>query len=99
MRTAKPHRMEVPSRSDILAKLKAIMEGSITREDANDWAAEYIHYDYPQIYPEVEDPLVSEGIGFICGINLLVEPNVYLHSHEDIQEWMNSFERKEFGNR
>jgi hypothetical protein len=64
--------------------LKAVLKGELTREEVSNWASHYVMADYPTI----DDEIVWDFLKIICGIDLLDSPTSYLHTDEDINDWI-----------
>lgn len=87
-RVAKEHRHEVPSIDDVEAKFVDLINGVITREEASEWATEYIIYDDPQIYPEIENPVAWCAICKLSGADSISTDRLYLYGPEDFKIWL-----------
>jgi hypothetical protein len=88
MSQALPHRYNIPSREDLRVKLEALINDQISRKDVSDWAEEYITYDDPQIYPEIEDETVWDTIVKLAGADLTTTDRPYLHDKIDFENWL-----------
>jgi hypothetical protein len=49
---------------------------------------EYIVYDNPQIYPQVEDLVVWDALIALSGADLPSTDRQYLYEIEDFQQWL-----------
>jgi hypothetical protein len=96
-RAAKEHRYQVPSIDDVEAKLVDLINGVITREEVSEWASEYIVYDDPQIYPEVENPVVWDAICKLSGADSISTDRLYLHGPEDFRIWLDEIRDNKMG--
>ncbi|MFI6818736.1 hypothetical protein ACIBG7_40505 [Nonomuraea sp. NPDC050328] len=77
-----------PTQADIEAQFTGLLDGTITREDANRWAARWVNADKPG----VDDELVWWGLMHLYGIDLRPGPGEpYLSSDEQIAEWLEEF--------
>ncbi|MCH6268885.1 DNA-binding protein [Neobacillus citreus] len=76
--------MNQPTVSDIIDRLKSILNGEMTREEVSDWASYYVMADAPTI----NDEIVWDLLKIISGIDILDSPTSYLHNEEDIKDWM-----------
>ena len=88
-RVARPHRYLVPSRAEILARLDALAAdpSSATRATVADWAAEYLRFDDPQLYPDVSDPVVWDALVALSGADLPSTDRPFLHEAPDFASW------------
>ncbi len=78
----------VPDVQEIHDKLKALVAGEISREEATRWAARQIAASEDV---DIEDH-VWTALDQLDGCDLLVQPNQYLHSADDLEDWLNQFE-------
>ncbi|MGP4112940.1 hypothetical protein ACTWP5_18770 [Streptomyces sp. 4N509B] len=77
-----------PSRDDVAARWRALIDGNMTREDIHAWAAQWVG-NVP-----ISDPMVDTALLYLHGFGLTVGPNPshptdrtgddYLHSDQDI---------------
>lgn len=81
-------RYQIPTREDVAAVLRSLIQGHKTREEVSAWATEYIVFDDPAIYPEVEDEAVWEALEALTGANLISTDRPYLYGAEDFQNWL-----------
>ena len=93
-RSAQKFRYSVPTREQVREKLYELQKGNITVEEVSNWATEYVLFDDPQIYPEIEDPLVWETICKLSGSDSRISEGTYLYSGEDFERWLAEFEKK-----
>jgi hypothetical protein len=87
IRSARPHRYVIPTRGEVRQRLLELSSGQVSREDMEDWAAEYVVYDDSQIYPDIDDPPVWDAILALAGCATLLGPNDYLYGPEDFRAW------------
>lgn len=77
-----------PSRAKIEAQFDGILNGTVTRDDADRWAAQWVSADDPAI----DDELVWWGLMHLYGIDLRPGPeDEYLHPDEQVAEWLAEF--------
>ncbi|MGA4995125.1 hypothetical protein [Nonomuraea bangladeshensis] len=77
-----------PSRAQVEAQLDGILNGSVTRDHADRWAAQWVCADSPA----VDDDLVWWALLLLHGIDLRPGPDDdYLHSDEQVAEWLEEF--------
>ncbi|HEX4813128.1 MAG TPA: hypothetical protein VFV66_10300 [Nonomuraea sp.] len=77
-----------PSRAQVEAQFYGILNGSITRDQADLWAAQWVCADDPA----VDDDLVWWALLLLHGIDL--RPGLdddHLHSVEQIADWLAEF--------
>lgn len=87
-RPARPHRFTVPSRSEVAEHLRELIRNPATREATAEWASEYIVFDEPQLYPRVEDPVVSEMLQRLSAVDLPSTDRRYLYAETDFVAWL-----------
>jgi hypothetical protein len=79
---------KAPSRAQVEAQLDGILNGSVTRDQADRWAAQWICADGPA----VDDDLVWWALLLLHGIDLCSgSDSDYLHSEEQVAEWLAEF--------
>lgn len=88
LRPARPHRFTVPSRAEIAERLRELIREPGAREATADWATEYIIYDDRQIYPPVDDPVVSEMLQRLSAVDLPSTDRRYLYEDVDFVAWL-----------
>lgn len=77
---------------DIKQVLNKLLGDKLSREDASLWAynlrkeADENRLLYS---PEENENILWDSILFIEGIDLQIEPNVYLHNKQDVQDFCN----------
>ncbi|MFP6325312.1 MULTISPECIES: DNA-binding protein [Bacillus amyloliquefaciens group] len=70
--------------AECLKKADLILNGQAAREEVSDWACEYVAaHD-----PEVEDENVWEMLVYLSGFVLKDSPDSYLHTIEELKDWM-----------
>lgn len=83
--------MNVVSFQDIEQILNQLLDGEISREDASKWAfnlRKEADENNLRYNPENYEAILWEGILFLEGIDLQIEPSVYLHSIEDLYDFL-----------
>ena len=68
--------------------MRAALAGAISREEAGDWAGQWVYADSS----DVPDDVVWHGLMALAGIDLQTDPSTYLHSDADIQRWIEAME-------
>jgi len=76
-----------PTKEEVVDKLKMILQGKLTREEAADWASEYVMQDEPNI----SDETVWELLQIVSGVDLKDGPDEYLHVEQDIIDWITKY--------
>ncbi|WP_332840659.1 DNA-binding protein [Bacillus safensis] len=59
----------------------------MTREQVSDWAENYVSSDDP----EIDDDQVWDMLVLLSGIDLKDSPNSYLHSVDDLNNWLEKY--------
>jgi hypothetical protein len=80
-----------PERSEVVQQMRAALAGEISREEAADWAGQWVYADRA----DVSDPVVWRGLMRLVGIDLQTDPDTYLHSDVDIVSWIEALEARE----
>jgi hypothetical protein len=81
-----------PTRQKVRAKLEALIAGTATREDVNDWAAPWVREDPG--YSEVHDSAVWNALSNLFGADLQEAQGQFLHGKEDFEAWLQEFEEE-----
>ncbi|MGP3780502.1 DNA-binding protein [Bacillus sp. 4A_MP3] len=76
--------MKEPTIAECLKKADLILNGQAAREEVSDWACEYVAADDPA----VEDETVWEMLVYLSGFDLKDSPDAYLHTIEELKDWM-----------
>jgi hypothetical protein len=74
---------------DVERVFNDLIEGRITRHDADRWAYERMNeFDSGALKfnPTSEEDLLWSAVQYLYGIDILVSPNKYLHSLDDIKK-------------
>ena len=79
--------MAEPKMLDCLNKIRNVLKGMITREQVSDWAEIYVSSDDP----EIDDDQVWDMLILLSGIDLKDSPNSYLHSVDDLNDWIEKY--------
>lgn len=82
-----PRRRNVSSREDLVEWLRAVRIGKLTFENVSDLAADALERTEDMHV----DLRVMDGLTFLHGIDLQVEPGVYLHEKKEFDKWIQSF--------
>lgn len=83
--------VELPTRSEVLTKLAALADGSLSPGNAGKWAETWLHADKtPGTDVKIEDWPVWEALKLLGGADLQNEPGSYLHGPRDFQNWLES---------
>lgn len=90
-RSARAHRYDVPNRKDIAEIISQVFEGEMTREEVSEWAAEYMLFDNPQIYPEIEGETVWNALVQLAAADHLGDGG-YLYGDQDLRGWKKDVE-------
>lgn len=77
-----------PSREDVVRRFADLVEGRVSRDQVDRWAAQWIGADDPG----VDDPAVWTALNRLCGIDLREHNGEYLHDEAQIREWRTEFE-------
>lgn len=76
-----------PKLIECINKIKRVLNGQTTREEVSDWAGTYVYADDS----EVEDDRVWDMLILLCGIDLKDSPETYLHSTDDLNDWIKQY--------
>jgi hypothetical protein len=76
-----------PSSNEVENVFLDLTSGRLSREDADVWAGQWVYADEP---PDMEDSL-WEALLHLAGCDLQLPGGEYLHSDEQVQEWLNQF--------
>ncbi|WP_411810279.1 DNA-binding protein [Bacillus atrophaeus] len=76
-----------PKLIECINKIKIVLNGQTTREEVSDWAGTYVYADDP----EVEDDRVWDMLILLSGIDLKDSPETYLHSTDDLNDWIKQY--------
>lgn len=76
--------------SDVINIYQAIIDGRMTRGDADRWAYARVNADESSslIFIEDEDVL-RKHLMFIYGIDSQESPGEFIHSDEELNDWLN----------
>ncbi|MBQ8941906.1 MAG: DNA-binding protein [Firmicutes bacterium] len=77
--------MKQPTISEITKQIQRYINGELSRENVSDWAYTYIKND--KLIEEF-DSKAWDYLMTVYGMDLLVSPNVYLHSLNEIKDWI-----------
>ncbi|ATO27085.1 DNA-binding protein [Bacillus atrophaeus] len=79
--------MAEPKLIECINKMKKLLIGKTTREEVAEWAGTYVYADDP----EIEDDRVWDMLILLSGIDLKDSPETYLHSTDDINDWIKQY--------
>ena len=83
--------MSEPSRSEVERVFLRLLQGEMTREDADVWASKWVAADQP---PEMHRA-IWEALKVVDGCDLRDGPGGdYLHSDTQIAEWLETFRQR-----
>ncbi len=77
-----------PSVNEIQNRLKAVINGSESRENVSDWAMEYIRNDENV---EVCDYKAWHFLVTVSNADAMTEPGKYLYCNEDFADWIKEY--------
>lgn len=86
-----PRRRNVPSREELVEWLRAVRVGKLTFENVSDLAADALKRTEDMHV----DPRVMDELRFLNGIDLQVEPGVYLHEKKELGRWIDELQERE----
>jgi hypothetical protein len=77
----------IPTREDVERVLADLAEGRISREQASDWAGQWL----PKRVESIDDRVVRKGLWTLRGADLPTIDRDYLHGEEDFRAWLEEF--------
>ncbi|MEC1736502.1 hypothetical protein DFO69_0208 [Bacillus subtilis] len=80
-------KLSEPKLIECINKIKSVLNGQTTREEVSGWAGTYVYADNP----EVEDDRVWDMLILLSGIDLKDSPDAYLHSTDDLNDWIKPY--------
>ena len=80
--------MQPPSRAAVKQMLMALLVGDTSREEAADWAVEWVRIDDPGI----DDPVVWSALCHLARADLQTAPGEYLHHEDNFHSWLDELE-------
>jgi hypothetical protein len=92
MRSARDFRYRVPTRAEVARRLEELVRGEAARSEVADWAAEFITYDDPQVYPEISDSAVWRALTHLAGADLPTTDREFLHDENDFSAWLSELQ-------
>lgn len=69
--------------------LESLIDGSLSREQVADWAAQWVI----QAEPPIEDEAVWDALVSLSGADLLTTDRPYLDDFSDFERWLAKFRR------
>ena len=82
--------MNPPKLPEVTDKLAKLVSGSITREEASNWALQWINLDNP---PNMKDA-VWDALSNLAGADMPTTNREYLFGHEDFLEWLETLKKE-----
>jgi hypothetical protein len=76
-------RRSAPSRADVAEVLRRLVEGSMSREDASEWASPWVTADDVDF-----EPPLWRAIERLSGAGMISTERPYLYEPEDFQAWL-----------
>ena len=73
-----------PTKADVVNVLRELANGTMTREEASNWASKWIVMKDPGI----EDPKTWRAIDQISGADMITTDRPYLYGKEDFEAWL-----------
>jgi hypothetical protein len=73
--------MDTPSRSEVIDKVRLLIQESASREEVATWAVKWVIADHP---PDM-DHTVWEALKFLSGVDLISTDRPYLFMVEDFE--------------
>ncbi|PLR86517.1 hypothetical protein CVD25_03345 [Bacillus canaveralius] len=80
-----------PTVEEIIKRLNLVLNGSLTREEVSNWAEYWTRKFMDEQGLSERKLLVWKYLDVVSGIDLKDSPTSYLHTFEDIMEWIQSF--------
>jgi len=85
--------VNLPARSEILSKVAALTDGSISPDEASNWAQRWLLADQtPGTEVRIVDWPAWEAIKLLAGADLQVEAGSYLHGRDDFRHWLKNLQ-------
>lgn len=85
--------MDKPTVEEIIKQLNLVLEGSLTREEVSNWAEYWTRKFIDEQGLSEYNLLVWKYLDVVSGVDLKDSPTSYLHTDEDIMEWIQSFKK------
>ncbi|UTR15273.1 hypothetical protein MM221_01350 [Salipaludibacillus sp. LMS25] len=83
--------MYKPTVKEIIHQLRLVLDGSLTREEVSNWAENLSQELEKEQGLKDNDLLVWKYLDIVSGIDLKDSPTSYLHTEEEIMEWIKDF--------
>ncbi len=80
-------KLSEPKLIECINKIKSVLNGQTTREEVSDWAGTYVYADDS----EAADDRVWDMLILLSGIDLKDSPETYLHSTDDLNDWIKQY--------
>lgn len=84
--------MTFPTRSEIEHVLVALVDGTMSPEAADRWAAPFVVDESTP--PAHMDDIVWNALGHLYGADIMEAPGVPLHGPADFTEWLADFRQR-----
>ncbi|EXG81994.1 hypothetical protein [Cryptosporangium arvum] len=79
-----------PTRAEVDAWFTGVLDGSRTRDAADQWAATWLHSP-----TAIDDEVIWSAIGLLGGIDLESGPDgSLLHDDDQVRQWQSEFRRR-----
>jgi hypothetical protein len=79
-----------PTKERIINELEKVLKEEATREEVVDWAMHFIECDDL----EIVDFVAWDLLKVVGGLDMIVSPDVYLYSFEDIRKWVSDYQNR-----
>jgi hypothetical protein len=80
-----------PSRAEVEERLRGVVDGWLSRDEADRWAMQWVAADNPQ----VEDRVVWEGLSrMLAGIDMPDASGGFLHDDAQVAAWLDAFRQE-----
>lgn len=79
-----------PTKERIINELEKVLKEEATREEVVDWAMHFIECDDL----EIVDFVAWDLLKVVGGLDMIVSPDVYVYSFEDIRKWVSDYQNR-----
>jgi hypothetical protein len=73
----------VPSRTDVITRLRALIAETMSRQEVASWASAWLRGD-----PQVDDQGVWNALNSLAMADLISTDRPYLYGREDFEAWL-----------
>lgn len=81
--------INLPARSEVMAKLSALVEGRCSPGDASDWANRWVMADHdPIVDVRIDDRAVWDALVQMSGADMHGDDREYLYDQADYRSWL-----------